>query len=605
MIKDEELRKSIYVDPRSCLYVEEVKSPQHGNQMVGIRFWLNVEQKTYSFSNNSTQSLFGFYKTQKKGKKHEIEYKSLTKFSDEQAIQLYQDLLNRRNTTTIDEATSENNLGVYVPIYLGSQKVERPLEEGEELLLQDYSNIELKYSKPSKDKLREVQEKLSDIAFTKEQDTKIPLYLEIEHILDGEPLQREGKHGVVLYGPPGTGKTTTMNAFKEIFKTLDFPVIHVNANSLISSAMVGAFAGKVSRLIFEPAIEEIMKSKKPCLIYVDEATSLVSKPRESNVSEWYQEGLDTIKAFLNRSRFPGIILCLATNAELHQLDETIVGGDGRLEPVHFDYLSREQFSSLWKVKLHQNLGLDDVSMFSNEQISKLSDVCAQAISGRFVANFCATYRQKFLFPNLSLKERLAMRISGRNLTKESRESQISFEAFYVHFLNALKNHIEENINTVVQKIRREHYFTLQERETREREAKEKFQYTLDKIQKGLQSMHSENSASQQVDSMTFIQEYNDQIRTFQSLISSFSAKENLETLEPIQRTLVYLQSNLAKYLQLKESKVSQQELERRNQLFQKTGEILHKILSQEKPSKDDFKHLEQFLSNLLDKKLFE
>lgn len=367
------------------------------------------------------------------------------------------------------------------------------LKEEDLLSMEDYSQMSFNINRPTSDQYNKILKQLEGVGLTEEQEKKIYIYLELDKIFDGMPLAKEGKHGVLLYGPPGTGKTTTMNTFFKIFEILGYPVIIVNANELISKAQVGAFAAQISKQIFEPAIEKIVKSQKPCLIYVDEATSLVSKPNDSSVSQWYQEGLDTIKAFLNRTRFPGIILCLATNAKISDLDKTIVGDDGRLEAVYFDFLDKTQFEILWEDKLLKNLKIKkkELDIWKNQRnIEKLSSISSNLVSGRFVANFCSSYRGKYLSEGGSIMDKIILMWNeNRNLTKEVLEKEIIFLDFYKEFLIQLKNRLNEEIKAGIEEINQDHYFTNEERDTKISELKMKYSSKINEIEDELSNLN--------------------------------------------------------------------------------------------------------------------
>lgn len=408
------------------------------------------------------------------------------------------------------------------------------LKEEELLSMQDFSQIFFDLKKPSSVDYSKILNFLSGVGLSEEQEDKIFTYLELNRLLDGEPFQKEGKHGVLLYGPPGTGKTTTMKAFFGVFEVLGCQVFEVNANNLISRAQVGAFAAEISKQIFEPAIEKIIKYRKPCLVYVDEATSLVSKPKESSVSEWYQEGLDTIKNYLNRSKFPGIILCLATNASLSDLDKTIVGDDGRLEAVYFDFLNKDQFKVLWKDKLKKNLSLDeDVLKLWGEGggIDKLSEICSNVVSGRFVANFCSTYREQYLSSkeNKGIKGIFIRKDQRRNLTREASGEVINFEDFYVNFLNKLEKRLKIEIDAGVEEIKKDHYFTTQERDAKIEEIKEKYKLKLDEIKLKLEG----GGVSKKIDlsSLKTIDEFKEEF------------EKNLQLLKGINQRLLFYETN--------------------------------------------------------------
>ncbi|MCA9459811.1 MAG: AAA family ATPase [Nanoarchaeota archaeon] len=408
-----------------------------------------------------------------------------------------------RSVHTLQQSFGENPNEIQLAKFQELRKIaEQSLlnfKEEELLSMQDFSQITFKTKQISAGDLTKIMRYLENVGLSQEQESKIYSYLEINRLIDGLPLQKEGKHGVLLYGPPGTGKTTTMRAFFSVFELLGCSVFEVNAQSLTSSPYVGAFAAEISKQIFEPAIEKVIKNRMPCLVYVDEATNLVSKPSGGNVADWYQEGLDTLKNYMNRSKFPGIILCLATNARFGNLDETIVGDNGRLEAVYFDFPNENQFVIIWRDKLERNLGLDKQVVETWEReggLGSLAKICANSISGRRVANFCSKYREIFL-SDKSLTGFLGIKLrrdTGRNLIKENESKEIIFGDFYLNFLEDIKLGVVEEEKEGVDEVKNNHYMSLEERDSKIDEIRSKYANKLREIESELERLKRERSS---------------------------------------------------------------------------------------------------------------
>lgn len=345
------------------------------------------------------------------------------------------------------------------------------------LSMQDFSQIKLNLPHLTEKQKAMISERIKNSSLTKEQDKYIPKALGFtEKFLVEAEFPK--KLGTLLYGPPGTGKTTTMNAFFDIYKSLGWNFHGPIDVSKLLKPTVGGMAEQLGAQVFEPAIQKILGNAengyKPCLIYIDEATALVTKPKDSNVSDWYQEGIDTIKRFINPERYPGIVLCVATNAKEKELDDGLVQNNRRLRKVLFNFLSEKQFKSLWEVKLKNFLEV----RFDKNEILQLAQICANLINGAVVNDFCESYREVYNKNDMSFKQIIEK--SGQ--IKKVYYEKITFEVFHKRFLKFLFENLQNNVKLEVEEIDNRQLISEFERENRIKRVIPKFLSRLKEIE---------------------------------------------------------------------------------------------------------------------------
>jgi ATP-dependent 26S proteasome regulatory subunit len=481
-LKEIELKKVYFISSKLDLFLEKIepKNP-YSQEEQKYRFWVKTNTTSFYKQKNTTYDL-PLYKLKNNDSSYrfEIDSKVLNQTHFDYLVQ-------KEKFFSYSDAISEENIGNYYPL------AGEPLEKGELLQLQDFSEIKLNIPSLNSEKKEKIIGLFSkNLAVTPDQARLLLLSLGIRDLVNGNMPK---KNGAILYGPPGTGKTRAMDVYFKLFKDhLKFNLVKIDATDLINNAVVGGFASRISEKIFQPAVEKILSTKKPCLIYVDEATALVSKPKESNVSDWYQEGLDTIKRFLNTQNFPGIIMCMATNAKYNDLDKTIV--KRRLTGIEFDFLDQNQFKSLWEFKLKDNMN----TTYSPDQINKLSQICSNAINGAYVDSFTMDYEDfvstKKSNQRLSSNEEIRDFYSAA-LSSKSEFISFPFDEFYIDFLNDLLNYLNNEIKSEKENVNSMHYMSEVEKENRIEEATKFMIKRISMIQKELDLLkNNENNLSQ-------------------------------------------------------------------------------------------------------------
>lgn len=116
----------------------------------------------------------------------------------------------------------------------------------------------------------------------------------IPELLDGKGSKN---NGAIFNGPPGTGKTVMLRALAKVYENCGAYAVEIG-EAAISDKYVASKAKNLDTII-QKALEEARKRGKPSFIYLDEATTSVSKPDEgSNVKSYYQEALDVLKKYI-------------------------------------------------------------------------------------------------------------------------------------------------------------------------------------------------------------------------------------------------------------------------------------------------------------------
>jgi ATP-dependent Zn protease len=168
--------------------------------------------------------------------------------------------------------------------------------------------------------------------------------------------------GILLLGPPGCGKThlvkTIINSteINYIFSSgSDFNRIYVGAGSLM--------------------IEQIFKKareNKPCLIFIDEADTIIRKRENSNNSSQSESNSSLCKLLAEMDSInteSGIVVIFATNMDEKYIDKALMRS-GRVDKIlHITEPTFEERKELFKLYLEEYY---DESLIDLDTISKLS-----------------------------------------------------------------------------------------------------------------------------------------------------------------------------------------------------------------------------------------
>jgi hypothetical protein len=288
--------------------------------------------------------------------------------------------------------------GVAYPFHNDPKPYLNP-EESDILSLEDLTDIDFSKAIDSK-KLKEVQSEINTLLFEMGLDEEymdgdsnslrdiLEIYSNIRNFSEGKGFEHSG---LVIYGPPGTGKTHLIQeSLIKIYKLLGFETHQEEIGTMLSNQYVGGLAANVTDKIFKPAIKLIRESKKPCFIYIDEATDLLKKGGH----EWRQQGIEAIKSFINKSRYPGIIVCFATNLEASEFDDALTR-DGRLKPVEIPLPNNIRCKQMWNYVNEKILFPKQLNFrFDDTQINHLAALCEHKVNVAAITEISKSYRTR-------------------------------------------------------------------------------------------------------------------------------------------------------------------------------------------------------------------
>ena len=132
-------------------------------------------------------------------------------------------------------------------------------------------------------------------------DEIIRLPRELPHLYTGN---RKVARSVLLYGPPGTGKTLMGKAMAR--------EAGVDFFSVSSAELISKYVGESEKYI--KCLFEMVKAKKPCILFLDEVDALCSKREEGNHSaKTVQQFLTQLDGITNGGTMDGVFILACTN----------------------------------------------------------------------------------------------------------------------------------------------------------------------------------------------------------------------------------------------------------------------------------------------------
>ena len=159
--------------------------------------------------------------------------------------------------------------------------------------------------------------------------------------------------GILLVGPPGTGKTLLV---KTIAANLKIPVVSASGSEFIEK-YVGVGAARI-RHFFRKA-----KSKKKCIIFIDEIDAIGGDRQNENNSE-RTSTLNQLLVELDGFNSSHNILLFAATNYVDKLDPALLRSGRFDKKVYFDPPNKEEREKLFKLYL-KNLKLPPEISFEN------------------------------------------------------------------------------------------------------------------------------------------------------------------------------------------------------------------------------------------------
>lgn len=377
---------------------------------IGSRIWLDIDK--ISYSKKREKSIMSLNKSfilpifKRKGKL--LDYYELHPAGEEillQFIQKYEDMTENKDFHITLSKIKDEELYSYTVLRI--KNLETPKKEGqlpflapnEDVLLQivDFKDIPLTgMKKISNEEAKDIRDELKKLYLSDDEIETIKEWLHIEDFISGKGKFEE-RSGLILYGPPGTGKTfAASEIFSKIFKEkLNFGFEEVKMSELIggeSSGYVGGFAKAMSG-IFTKAFNEIIHTRRPYFVFIDEATDLVRATGDnSSGDKWISEGIEIFKNYLNPIRYPGVIFCLCTNlVNEESFNHTIL--NQRLGGIYFPLPPYEKAYNLWKEDIiPKHLKPNNFTILDDERnLILISEICADTITVRTIYLFIKSY----------------------------------------------------------------------------------------------------------------------------------------------------------------------------------------------------------------------
>lgn len=232
---------------------------------------------------------------------------------------------------------------------------------------------------------KEILAPLHEIFLTDDVMDAAIISLALPELLDGTFAKN---NGCILNGPPGTGKTVLLRAIAQVYESAGAFAIEIS-EAAISERFVGSKANNMEEIIQE-ALEEARKRGKPSFIYMDEASSSVSKADDSSSKNYYQEALDTLKRYIGN--YPELVFAISTNVGNDILDDAIVR-EGRLKIITVDHPALREKTRMWEFFLRKHGVIEGLT---DEQYETLAKTLPPESQGAAIELFTRTFLDKLI-----------------------------------------------------------------------------------------------------------------------------------------------------------------------------------------------------------------
>lgn len=249
----------------------------------------------------------------------------------------------------------------------------------------------------------------------------------IPELMDG---QESKNNGCILNGPPGTGKTVLLRAVAKVYQNCGAFTVEISEAG-ISERYVGSKANNLDGII-QNALTEARKRGRPSFLYLDEASSSVSKSSQSGNTTYYQEALDVLKKYIGN--YPELVFAISTNAQNSTIDDALIR-EGRLQIITVKQPEIAEKIKMWRHFL-KKYGV--ISELSNEQYEQLARTFPKASQGAAIELFARTFMDR-----LALEERKIRNRSNLLRALETQENitgnDIKINVTYDMILEKLKS----------------------------------------------------------------------------------------------------------------------------------------------------------------------